>query len=313
MGIDLASVFSRSFIVGFYVPSFVAGLLLDKVATKEFLPLAYRQESAGTRILILAGVALVAGLFLSGLAQPILRLFEGYPFHNAKDGSWRQKLAARSEKKWRVRFDSLELTRKQKVASEARTRAALERYRQFPAESKHILPTRFGNVLRSFETHPRQRYGLDGIAVWPRVEALLSDGERQSLEDALGTVSFFVNSCVLAVVTGALLAGDSIANMGGAHQWVRAALISAVALAVAAMAYRWSIGAVERWGLAVRSAFDLHRFDLYEKLGCKAPLTGADENALAQVINRCLLFAEPIPDEWRKPPALDAADQKASE
>jgi hypothetical protein len=77
---DIAGIFSRFFIVGFFIPVFFALVALSQMATASLLPNAYEQyESGATRILILGAGALVVGLLLLGLHYNVVRLFEGYP------------------------------------------------------------------------------------------------------------------------------------------------------------------------------------------------------------------------------------------
>jgi hypothetical protein len=72
---DFASVFSRSFVVGFFVPAFVAVFALDQIGTDSMMPASFRDASTGTQTLVLGGLGVVVGILLSGLRFPILRAF----------------------------------------------------------------------------------------------------------------------------------------------------------------------------------------------------------------------------------------------
>jgi hypothetical protein len=63
---DFASVFSRSFVVGFFVPAFIAAFAVDQAAT-EIMPMSFREASTGTQALVLGGIGVVGGILLSGL------------------------------------------------------------------------------------------------------------------------------------------------------------------------------------------------------------------------------------------------------
>ena len=76
---DVTGVFSRYFIVGFFLPAYVALVALWFFASSEFVPNVLEGHSEATQLLILGAVALIAGLALSGLNYPITRVFEGYP------------------------------------------------------------------------------------------------------------------------------------------------------------------------------------------------------------------------------------------
>jgi hypothetical protein len=189
----------------------------------------------------------------------------------------------------------------------ARTRAVRRLTERFPAEERLVLPTEFGNVMRAAETHPRERYGLDGVAIWPRVAALLTEAERAELEDRDTDLAFWVNGLVLVPLTGALLFAERLWHTPGGI-WETIGVELAVVVAVVALTsfmYRQAILAGMRWGDPVRAAFDLHRFEVYEKLGVKRPFTRADDVKVGRAVGRMIAFAEAIPDSCRADPDPD--------
>jgi hypothetical protein len=184
-----------------------------------------------------------------------------------------------------------------------RSQAAHRLHSCFPANRGALLPTELGNVLRSFETHPRKRYCLDGITIWPRIQLLLSEEERMELEDASADMMFFVNGIAVGVITGVVLAVSAAAvapSMSAAI--LRAASVVAATALVTWLAWRASIGAARRWGAPVRAAFDLHRLELFDRLGVKLPLTTEEDEHIGRAVSRMLLYAEPLPDACRKEP-----------
>src|SRR5205085_11281753 len=61
------------------------------------------------------------------------------------------------------------------------------------------------------------------------------------------------------------------------------------------------LGRATEWGDNVRSSFDLHRLQIYEKLGVRAPTSFSDERSLAVRVNQALLYGHPLltDDLWR--------------
>lgn len=114
-----------------------------------------------------------------------------------------------------------------------------------------MLPTTFGNALRAFERHPRNRWGLNGIAAWPRIQMLLGDHEAQVHADAQGDVAFFVNGALLTALGGVALLVDAV--LDGGLQWALAWLYLLPFL-LSLLLHRASVGAVIRWGAAVRAS-----------------------------------------------------------
>lgn len=60
-------------------------------------------------------------------------------------------------------------------------------------------------------------------------------------------------------------------------------------------AYRAAVGAAVQWGAPVRSAFDLHRLELYSQLGLKRPRDETEERTvIARAANRAASFGEDL-------------------
>jgi hypothetical protein len=74
---DITGVFSRYFIVGFFLPSFFTLLLLSISVHESALPHQYTDLKAHDRLFGIGGAALFAGLLLLGLRHPTWKLFEG--------------------------------------------------------------------------------------------------------------------------------------------------------------------------------------------------------------------------------------------
>ncbi len=299
---DVAGVFSRFFIVGFFLPSFFGLVALAQLSTDAFLPDGFEGYAGATQILILGGAGLLVGLFLLGLERPILRLFEGYPILKSRRGLARPFLSLQrrtyeqlTQEKRGAHPDADPETQSRGIAAWLR----LDRY--FPDDPSRLLPTRFGNVLRAWEDYSYNRWGLDAIPFWARVEPLLSDQERQLHEAARTDVAFFVNSSLAAVVVGLVLVADGIANapIGWAWAW-----LYLMPFLLAYLIYRFSIDAGQRWGVEIKASLDLHRLEVYDRLGVRRPTSFTDERrTIAPALNRFLLYAKPLPDElWAENP-----------
>jgi hypothetical protein len=296
---DVAGVFSRYFILGFFLPVFFALVALWQLLTPEFVPNAFDQEYDGaTAVAVLAGAALPLGLVLLGLEYSVIRVLEGYFLVRPHAPAWIYyplwPLSRLLVWRQRAAFDKLTRQRKQREDAELRRVAAWRLDLYFPPE-EDLLPTRLGNAIRAFELHSWKRYGLDSIGGWPRVERLLSEQERELLEDAQTEVAFFVNSSLAAVFAGTLLFADWIALRARAVEdlwWL-------APLALGYLFYRGGVEAATRWGDEVRSCMDMHRLTMYEKLGLRVPATNAEERELARAVNRFFLFGNQIDDRFR--------------
>lgn len=298
---DVAGVFSRYFIVGFFLPAFFILVGLSQSLSDAFLPMGYRELSGGAQAAVLGGAGLLFGLLLVGLNWQVFRLYEGYPLVERSDRpvfAWINRILVARQK---VAFDRLVRARDDDSEDAAvRGRAAWKLDRDFPTHASDLMPTRFGNAVLAFETHAKKRWGLDSVAAWPRIDMLLSEREAEQQANSRSEAAFFVNGSLLLTLGGLVLVADQIADprLSGLQL-----LLYLIPFLGAALLGRWAVGAATRWGNAVRSAIDLHRFDLYEKLGVRRPRSFTDEREqVAESLNQMLVYGHLISDDYFEAP-----------
>ena len=136
--------------------------------------------------------------------------------------------------------------------------------RTYPQAESLVLPTAFGNVLRAFEHYPRYMFGMDPITMWFRLIAIVPDPLRTQLETAESTTQFFLNLSAVAVIW----AGGCV-YIAIRMQWPWMFWGTLVCVVLAYGLYRLACRAAAQWGEAVRTAFDLYRFDLLKQLSIK--------------------------------------------
>jgi hypothetical protein len=294
---NVTGLLSRYFAVGFFLPSYFALLLLWICASRGFVPDDFEHYKGATQIAVLGGIALLVALALSGLNYSITRFFEGYPLEKIQKVPvlrfFHRRLLAGQQR----RFDRLVAVRDdEQKDSRERTGAAWKLNRHYPATRERLLPTTFGNAIRAFEAHAHRRYGLDGIAAFPRIEMMLTPAEREPLIDAKIDLNVFMNAAIGAALVGAALVIDAVINtpLEFAQYWVYA-----VPFVVARVLYGPMVGAAIRWGTEVRAGVDIRRLELYEKLGFRRPKSFLDERDIAQSVNYLLLYGvHPSDDLW---------------
>jgi hypothetical protein len=294
---NFTNLFSRHFLIGFLAAPLAGLFVLSQFLSKSWLPRGYLEASSATQAVIVGATAVFIALLLSGLQYPIVRVLEGYPLRGKRVAAKWYRWGVR---RWQKRFDELEECKLAPMPSPERTEAARRLSERFPARRENVLPTEFGNVLRAFETHPRNRYGLDGIAIWPRIHLLLGAEERELVEEAATSMQFFVNSLVTTLLVGSVLAVGSLFHQNSGWGTVGSVLGIVLGMVATAEGFRrGAVNAAQRWGTPVRAAMDLHRLELYERLGVRRPETQEEELTVARAVNRLLTFGEPMPDSYR--------------
>jgi hypothetical protein len=146
-----------------------------------------------------------------------------------------------------------------------------------------IRPTTLGNALAAMETTAGESYGFDAVVAWPRLYPVLGERMRIIIDDRRNTLdSAGRMSATMAVTT--VVSALALAQSGW---WL---LLSLIPLALARIAYIGAVRAAIAYGEAVRTAFDLHRFDLLTAL--HLPLPEDPETERRENIQLC--------DSWRQ-------------
>jgi hypothetical protein len=151
------------------------------------------------------------------------------------------------------------------TAEDLATYARLERRRRRrPTSAAYFLPTPIGNIMRAAERRPADKYGLDAIALWPRLWLLLPDSTR----DQLRTARAAVNAPVVAATWGLLFTAFAPFTL----------LAVPIGVAVAAIAVSAVLPArAQVFGDLVESAYDLYRTAIYQQLRWPLPTNPHDE------------------------------------
>jgi len=207
--------------------------------------------------ILLVALALVASI-LKRFDLFVLRLLEGYwplPLR-----SWWVKMR---DGRIRERRDELVKLEKEKRAGplsfkKQAKHAKLDwEFVHIPNRTDERMPTRLGNILHSMELYPQKRYGLNAFVCWPRLWLLLPEHVRQELVRARHNLD----------VSARIWTWSMLFTIWGVWE----PLATPAGLLVSLFAYRWILQAAIIYGQLVKSAFDLHRFALYESLRWPIP------------------------------------------
>lgn len=293
---ELPKLFGRAFAIGFLLPALLIELALLGVwsafmdTSTLVAALGAPNSLIGVTLAVLA--TWTGAIALMALNRPVIRTLEGY-------GRWNPfRLWEHFELD---RFDSLKRevddVRKQRKALkddkkpkdpalEARfTKLRYVLAERFPIERAHVLPTKFGNVIRAFETYPGALYGLDAIPGWPRLLGVVPADYRVLLDDAKAQVDFWVNLWLGALAVVATYFALALDCEKFPSLWIPvAACIAAVAFARSA---RISAG---EWGAFVKSAFELYRIELLKKLGFEPPRNIEVERELWTFVSQAAVY-----------------------
>jgi hypothetical protein len=133
-----------------------------------------------------------------------------------------------------------------------------------PTQPGEVMPTRLGNILRSAELYPRDRYGIDTAVTWPRLYQVLPDRQVAQISVARGAVDLLVTTSALATLF-ALISGGYLLAIE--TRWWRFLLCFWAADTVAWLSYLGALAAAVTYGQLIRTAFDVYRGELLTQLG----------------------------------------------
>lgn len=211
-------------------------------------------------------------LFLSSLAMkkvqfPALRFLEGYwPWPLSHLGSFfisrnRNQLAEKSK-------ELHELKAKEKTGmialNEQDRLIRLEAWlHSNPPAKNDLLPTRLGNLLRARELASSRKYGLDSTVCLPRLWCLL----HECLQERLTSSRAALNQSAEVWLWGLLFfvwTGKSYLAIPVSFLWMLVAYYSTLQTAAV-------------YGDLVETAFDIHRFALYDAMNWERPRDSEEE------------------------------------
>jgi hypothetical protein len=246
-----------------------------------------------TMIIVLLGLT-ASAVIVQRLTLPALRLLEGY--WPSWLGPLRQRLISRVERRAEADDDTWQqlaphvqppaLPSAELLAAFARVDSARRRR---PNIANRYMPTRIGNILRAAESWPVDKYGLDAVAVWPRLWLVLPEATRQQLASARTAL----DSAVAVSIWGLLFCAFTA--------WSPLALPVGLVVTAACITF-WIPTRAELYGDLLEAAYDLYRADLYQQLRWPLPVNPEQEHSQGQQLTSYLWRGSDTAEPNFKPP-----------
>ena len=262
-------------------------------------------QEKGLAVIIVTFAVLVLTVVLYHLNTPVIRLYEGYTWKGSMIGrimTWSKTRKFRRMRRTRRKMVSLNqgyflegISGVKTDIAGAQEELALALNNEYPFEPRLVLPTRLGNVIRSFETYTKRQYNADAIPLWPRLQGVLDGNFAQALDATKTGFDFMLNSSLLTAALALLLSGAGLwwkhpHYYGWRQGWVAWAVIFAIA---SRLLYVGAINRAAEWGQGVKAAFDLYRLVLLQKLGYEVKLTDPrDERRMWEAISYKFIYPD---------------------
>jgi hypothetical protein len=223
-----------------------------------------RDEDFGHLILPTFLLAALVGYMLNYLNFALIYLAEGYPFRR----TW-----------WGRLMITWYGSRRDWLEEQAKSPGSEQKFYEdeladcFPPDGDNCAPTILGNVMASLEAYPSQRYGIDAVYMWPRLLPVLNE-EKYAVfvEREKEGFDFFLN---LSVLSGFLAVECALLRL--LWEWPPLTLIALLSGCIAFAFYQAAVRCARNWGEAIKTAFDLYRYPLAERLALKPFESAGDE------------------------------------
>jgi hypothetical protein len=277
-----ANMFGGRFFLVSYLPTYAASLFVLTLIWagapgQEVLFSQAWSTAAGlsvAEVLLIALAVTLLAVLLQPLQLRLVRLLEGdWPAWANAVG----RLGVRRQEQARARLVLQAAVPDEDAGDDAVQQAGQAGTRlaaRYPPSSRSVRPTALGNALAAMEERAGSEYGWDAVVAWPRLYPVLGEQTRAVVDDRRNILDAAARLSATATVTVLVTAG-LLARSGW---WV---LLTAVPLLVAALAYAGAVQAAIAYGEAVSVAFDLHRFDLLDRLHLPLPSNQVAERQLA--------------------------------
>ena len=153
-----------------------------------------------------------------------------------------------------------------------------QKFFRFPNESNTLGPTAMANMAELHRNYGKQRYGMEIDLIWPRMQALITeDGAFSALiAESKLKLDFSVS---MTAMSGLFALSWIVPVALYAENFYLVPLVPAVALGAMVLFYLLAVRAYRALGEVLRSAIDIFRFELMDKLHQKKP-AGSDEEKI---------------------------------
>ncbi len=154
----------------------------------------------------------------------------------------------------------------------------------FPTSRNQVMPTQLGNIIRASESYSFQRYGIDAVIIWPRLQGILPNEFLESIKEAKTSLD------LLTLFAAFSIAFSTAWGIGLGLFSSRLDLFALISMGwiFAWLSYKSALRAAIYYGELIKSSFDLYRWRLLEAFNFEQPQTIDKERELWEHINQFL-------------------------
>lgn len=232
----------------------------DPLTLQTFTDSISKVGAGGGALVVLVSAAV--SITLHPMQFRLVQLLEGYWTPRALAmpfavGVWLQQR----------RFDRLQLRLTarpakgaigQRFQQERRTTAEVILLTRLPARER-LLPTALGNILRAMEDRAGARYGIEAIAMWPRLYPVLPPGRAQALENEVTQLDVSARLSLTWTVAGLICSCRVATDVAASRRHPGWLILVGLLFLAGWLSYRAAIESALAHSLDVEVTLDLYR------------------------------------------------------
>jgi hypothetical protein len=292
---DIAKVFSKNFLIGYFLPSLVFVTILAIVTPRLYpdIPTEITDviNNIGTVLALTTAMvfAWIIGITLLAINRNLIRMLEGYyilnhtffktcqqkKFFKLKN---KVKLIGEDGKTEKDTYGKVSFNTEREYTENIRRLIV-----NYPSSEEKILATSFGNTIRSFEMYSYEVYGIDSIVVWPRLWSIIPNECRETVNNSKSYVDLGINLFFLSIVLISLVLTLISSNYWGL-------LVPLVCMINCFFSYYLAVSSARQWGETVKAVFDIYRYDLLDKMRIEVAKNWKEERDQWMEINKTFLY-----------------------
>jgi hypothetical protein len=222
-------------------------------------------------------VSMLVGLIIYVFITPLTVTLEGYTLEKHKNSFISKFREVLKEGQWKRFYKYMSDYDSEKLDSVKRGLAYTNIYNHFSYclyklsenpdirddELKNdILPTKIGNVFKSIEIYPEWKYGMNGVFFWTRIQLLMSEENKNTLDKMRAFVDMFVELTWIFFVAAITYSIVFAYN----ENYILSGVSLIIFISFSLVSYEMAVESALNFGLYVRSIFDLYREELWNKL-----------------------------------------------
>lgn len=260
---DIIKTIVQSFQPATIIPSLIFVIINIFVVFPQLSPVYFHNLSNDNLVSFASFSTVTLSYILFAFNSPMVRLLEG---HIGRECSLINIFITLSELKKKDRYKKLRSIKNYYPLCSKKLRALQELDTHFPSNEQSILATKIGNTIAAFEHYPYTHYGIDAVAIWPRLYPILKKNDYiEFVAEQKGIFDFFLNMIFVTLICGVELS-YLFCYLNKLFLAISIPILTYILFTVL---YTGILNSAVLWGYSVRVAFDLYRSDLWEMMRLK--------------------------------------------